>query len=539
MKLMKHAFCGLVSAAVMAVTCGVCFGAAVKADVAEPVEFQLHAHTFDFGEAVNRVTFQLDGVVPESLDPDSFRITASASLPEGITGDEVNSGVYQDVERAVERICVTGDTVELALHCGLDVAGEGTLSFASPVIQRNMDLELTYTIEQAEDIVIDGETIKAGTLSFVQSGSWNNPETEAFKSGQIDGMSYYYYVPENADDGTLHPMVLWLHGLGEGGYEGVESTTSGLRANRAAVCFAQEDAQQIFGGAFVLAPQAPTSWIEDLFTEDYEQTLLNIVDQMVNEYPVDPSRIYICGASAGGYAAVWMAINHPDRWAAVVPVCPGITSGVSEAYGSVIPSDEELLILKDLPIWTIHTAADTTALIDEAGRRLNQVLGDSGIYSEYGTVNLDGVDYDGHWSWLYLENNVPEFEGEHIWNWMARQQRADSSTANGPTEIRRRVYTLENAMNTPITELYVYQSKGENLVPSGLQPGEQIDAEVFGHWLHTPDETLYTVEFVSDGETYSFRTLHVEDLFEILYLKGAQEMDGVSGTTPVAFAKAE
>ena len=421
MRRMKHAFCYLASVALAATSPLFCMGAEVQ----EPVAFALHAHTYDYGEAVNRVTFQLEGVEAESLGLDSFRIVASSSLPEGITGDEVNSGIYQDVERTVERVCVTGDTVELSLQCGLNVSGEGTLSFAAPNIQRNMDLELTYEIEQVKDIVVDGETVSAGTLSFVQNGSWDNPETEAFQLGEVDGMPYYYYVPENADDGELHPMVLWLHGLGEGGYEGVTSTTNGLRANRAAVCFAQEDAQRIFGGAFVLAPQAPTSWIEDLFAKDYEQALLDIVDQMENQFPVDPSRIYICGASAGGYAAVWMAINHPDLWAAVVPVCPGITTGVSEAYGSVVPTDEELLVLADLPVWTIHTAADTTAIIDEAGRRMHQVLGDHEIYSEFVNVNLDGVEYDGHWSWLYLENNVPELNGEHIWNWMARQQRSD------------------------------------------------------------------------------------------------------------------
>ncbi len=122
---------------------------------------------------------------------------------------------------------------------------------------------------------------------------------------------------------------------------------------------------------------------------------------------------------------------------------------------------------------------------------------------------------------------------------MARQERADTEEGSTATEIKRQVYTLENAMEAPITELYVYQTKGENLVPDGLQPGEQVKAEIFGHWLHTPDETLYTVEFVSKGKTYSFSTLHVEDLFEVLYLKGATEADGVSSATPVSFEKAE
>lgn len=119
-------------------------------------------------------------------------------------------------------------------------------------------------------------------------------------------------------------------------------------------------------------------------------------------------------------------------------------------------------------------------------------------------------------------------------------QQVDEVEAPGEDEIVTRTYTLENAMNAEITELYVYKSKGENLVPNGLQPGEQVQAEVFGYYLHTPNETLYTVEYTMQGDkftnTYSIKTLHVEDLFEVLYLTGA---DAVAGATPVAFTAPE
>lgn len=99
-------------------------------------------------------------------------------------------------------------------------------------------------------------------------------------------------------------------------------------------------------------------------------------------------------------------------------------------------------------------------------------------------------------------------------------------------EIVVRTYTFENAMDTVIDELHVYQSKGNNLVPNGLKPGEQVSADVSGYYLHTPNETLYTVEFVTDTDTYSIKTLHVEDMFKVLYLTGT---DATSGATAVSF----
>ncbi len=102
----------------------------------------------------------------------------------------------------------------------------------------------------------------------------------------------------------------------------------------------------------------------------------------------------------------------------------------------------------------------------------------------------------------------------------------------GDDEIVVREYTFENAMDTEISELHVYQSKGNNLVPDGLKPGEQVSTDVAGYYLHTPNETLYTVEFVTDSGTYSIKTLHVEDMFNVLYLTGT---DGTTGATAVRF----
>lgn len=102
-----------------------------------------------------------------------------------------------------------------------------------------------------------------------------------------------------------------------------------------------------------------------------------------------------------------------------------------------------------------------------------------------------------------------------------------------------RTYLLQNAMDSVVTELYVYPSagtdKGENLAGDGLKRGEQVYVTVTGYMLHTENETLYTVEFVADGQTYDHTTLHVEDLLndKVIYLVG---IDGVSSATPLSFS---
>ena len=101
-----------------------------------------------------------------------------------------------------------------------------------------------------------------------------------------------------------------------------------------------------------------------------------------------------------------------------------------------------------------------------------------------------------------------------------------------------RTYVLQNAMDDTVTELYVYPSdsgnKGENLAGDGLERGEQVKVTVTGYMLRTEKETLFTVEYVAAGQTYSHKTVHVEDLLfdKVIYLVG---VDGVSGATPLSF----
>ena len=101
-----------------------------------------------------------------------------------------------------------------------------------------------------------------------------------------------------------------------------------------------------------------------------------------------------------------------------------------------------------------------------------------------------------------------------------------------------RTYTIENAMEVPVTELYVYpseaESKGENLAGDNLEPGESVQATLTGYMLHTENETLYTIEYTAEGQTYAHTTVHVEDLlFDTpIYLVG---VDGTSAATAVSF----
>src|SRR2546421_322863 len=140
----------------------------------------------------------------------------------------------------------------------------------------------SITLQTARLGPIDPASLTTGTFSvhakatspitiasFVQ-GRLSDPEVDAFSyhiSGS--GMKYRLYSPTHGGDPRSagrgkHPLVVWLHGGGEGAllpdnYYDNETT---LRANRGALGFATQQAQRIFSGAYVVAPQSTSFWLE-------------------------------------------------------------------------------------------------------------------------------------------------------------------------------------------------------------------------------------------------------------------------------------
>lgn len=116
------------------------------------------------------------------------------------------------------------------------------------------------------------------------------------------------------------PLIVWLHGGGEGGTD----PSIPLIANKA-TNYATTNIQSLFGGAYVLVPQTPTFWMQS-FAGDYtrgnrediyNKAVFDLIDTYVKEHSqIDSNRIYIGGCSCGGYMGMKLILDHPDYFAA-------------------------------------------------------------------------------------------------------------------------------------------------------------------------------------------------------------------------------
>ncbi|MGJ1271413.1 dienelactone hydrolase family protein [Sphingobacterium siyangense] len=79
---------------------------------------------------------------------------------------------------------------------------------------------------------------------------------------------------------------------------------------------------------------------------------------MTANYRIDKSRVHITGISMGGYGAYTAALDHPDKIAAIVPLCGGVNDS----------DTNRICTLKDIPILTYHGTADKEISTHETKR---------------------------------------------------------------------------------------------------------------------------------------------------------------------------
>ena len=290
----------------------------------------------------------------------------------------------------------------------------------------------TLEMADGEQIILKAEQeneITDADMPQLELFSWDND----YIGAEGHTLSYAYFDPGNGSEDNLRPLVIWLHGAGEGGTD-PRIALYGNQVTRLNQYYLQEPLR----GAYVLVPQCPTFWMQ--YTESgswsdnpgkdsvYLHDLKELIDFFVAENHVDPDRIIIAGCSNGGYMTMDMILNYPDYFAAAIPIC--------EAYNPAGITDEQLEKIKDLPIWFIYAKNDTTVnpkvfeepLIERLtalGAPIHVSAFDD-VHDTTGMFEKNGqpYQYNGHWSWIYFFNWEVWDDNLHISAWMDQVNRS-------------------------------------------------------------------------------------------------------------------
>lgn len=196
-------------------------------------------------------------------------------------------------------------------------------------------------------------------------------------------INYWLFLPKDYDKGEKKwPMILFLHGAGESG-----SNLAVVKKHGPPKIVEQKPDFPFI----VVSPQSPgRGWNPDVLNA--------LVDDIVATYRVDPNRVYLTGLSMGGYGTWALAAAHPEKFAAIAPICGG-------------GDPSKAAVLKNLPIWVFHGAKDTAVPLARSEEMINalKAAGASPKFTVYPQA--------GHDSWTETYAN-PEF-----YDWLLQQSR--------------------------------------------------------------------------------------------------------------------
>lgn len=202
-----------------------------------------------------------------------------------------------------------------------------------------------------------------------------------------ENLKYYLYFPEDYDIERTEkfPLLLFLHGGGEAGGKLTDLNGSGPPKLIA------EGNQFPF---LILAPQNPhvKQWWNT-------RAVMQLLDSVIQENNVDIDRIYLTGLSRGGGAAWELAVQYPDKFAAMAVVC-GMT-----------PLPYASWINKDMPMWVFHGEDDKSIPVSESIEMVARLksMGYSVKFTKY-----EGVGHNA-WGKAYT---TPE-----LYDWFIQQKR--------------------------------------------------------------------------------------------------------------------
>ncbi len=404
---------------VSAVTLGALFSFANPAFAKElktqPTSYETVIEVKDWGATVTKIIVDLGRPVPVgSVTTDTFNVNVSRSdsrlapslLGEGIVNVTNAYVADKDGNPAVQ----TGQYAVLEMEYGPTLALSSALNY-QVTTGRNDWTTNAYTITQQTAIETPAGSVSG--LVVTEFAGTTKEIIEDFETGASTfndvTLTYADYSP--AQDNQENPLIIWLHGGGEGGTD----PTIPLAANKA-TALATDDIQSYFDGAYVLAPQTPTYWMDGLSgradgSSKYEEALMALIQEYVANNPdVDTNRIYIGGPSNGGYMTMLMVRDYPGYFAAAFPVCEGLNDSLIK--------DADIQNMLQTPIWFTAAANDmvlppaintlpTYNRLLAAGAEVQLTLFDdvhdtSGLYT-----NAVGApyQYNGHFSWVYVHNN--------------------------------------------------------------------------------------------------------------------------------------
>ena len=128
-------------------------------------------------------------------------------------------------------------------------------------------------------------------------------------------MPYRLFIPKASSQEPKLPLIVWLHGASGVGTDNNSQISAGGNEIGSRL-WIRPDIQDKHP-AFVVAPQSPADelWGQPSSNKltTYGQMVIDLIDSLAREFPIDRDRVYLVGQSRGGIGVWDLVAKRPDR----------------------------------------------------------------------------------------------------------------------------------------------------------------------------------------------------------------------------------
>ena len=226
-------------------------------------------------------------------------------------------------------------------------SADGKVTIRRSSDRRLFTIDLTTLSEadqewvKAKELEVDEEKIagegKEATEEFgkLLTGEWARTEGHGLKYRLFGERK----MKRSKDAG--YPLVVWLHGRSG-------DVMTGEEPWQANVFSSDENFRK--RPCFIIAPQNPDQLGWNGAKAD---GVVEIVEELLKNLPIDPDRVYLAGYSMGGYGTFHILAQEPKLFAAGVPIAGGGNPGTASNF-------------KKVPVWVFHGAKDPTVPVSQS-----------------------------------------------------------------------------------------------------------------------------------------------------------------------------
>ena len=269
---------------------------------------------------------------------------------------------------------------------------------------------IAFAVTLAMGFALPAEGAAAAARKPVPSAQPPAQETGFLnRTVQVQGISYRFeiYLPEGfhrwqpGDKTEKPPVILFLHGRGERGSEGMWQTQIGLPQQL-------RDHPERWPFVVVM-PQCP---LRHFWTDpEMLQMAMAALEQEMKEFHGDPDRTYLTGISLGGYGAWELTKMYPQHWAAIALAATGIFwSYAPDRWRevSILPAEYARKV-GHTPVWLFHGTDDTVVIPRQSDVMFEALKGTQGHVRLW---DYQGLRHDC-WTRAFNEPELPRWLLSH------------------------------------------------------------------------------------------------------------------------------